>query len=182
MYIGTKGGIIVVLNHRTQETVHFVYAYNEAVKCLLPINRPRQIRKYARLNSHKERLSSKFSFEASSFNSSGERSNSDRTLVLSFGRGYRGVVGDYKNFPPKFIPPSDNSFFCAICSCSSRLQCTCGETIESGHAKPDSETGYMLCLSNEEYIMNDSHENHRLSTFSISTIHENSEIVSSTTS
>ena len=115
---------------------------------------------------------------------SGERASSERNLVLSFGKGYRGITGNSKNCPQSLMLPSDKSFSCSFCMSTSRASCICQEkTLGSQPTKPDPETGYMLYwLDDEPYVVSDTADPHRLSITSVNTIPEGSETLSSTTS
>ena len=192
IYIGTLGGIILILNYQTQEVSHILQGYNSQVSSLIPIAKHNYTRRLSRLYSRRENLSSSKSFSSGSIaewtlTNSGDRTNSERTIVLSFGKEYRGVLGTAKNHPSSFLLPSDNSLSCSFCLSPSRVKCMCeGDSLANLRtAKPDPKTGYLLYwLDDEELTVNNYvSERHRSSVVSSnSTIPETSRSISSTTS
>ena len=184
IYVGTAGGTVIILHAITLEALHFLRGYRNEVISILSLNREgTHLKRFSRLLSKRDSLpqaTSPVFPEMVSLSSSGESYNSDRNLVLTFGRGYRSVVGDYENHPPSFTLPLVTSSTCSFC----RTQvCSCGDSLRSRLARPPPSIGCVLYWSNEEQVINSSTDtNNRLSIVSCSTIPETSEILSSSIS
>ena len=181
MYVGTVGGTVIVLHTITLEVLHFLRGYRNEVISILSLNREgTHLKRFSRLLSKRDsfpQATSPVFPEMVSLSSSGESYNSDRNLVLTFGRGYRGVVGDYENHPPSFTLPLITSSTCSFC----RTQvCSCGDSLRSRLARPPPNIGCVLYWSNEEQVINSSIDaNNRFSIVSCNTIPETSETLSS---
>ncbi len=158
IYIGTRGGLIIIFNHHTQEVDHLLRPYNSSVSFLIPISKHNYLRKFSRLSSRRDSVlfSTSKSLSSSSIEgmltNSGDGLTSECTLVLSFGKEYHGIIGNIKNYPQSFLLPSDNSLSCSFCLSSSRANCLCSNDCRNRTkpAKPDHKTSYMLYwLDNE---------------------------------
>ena len=130
IYVGTGGGAILVLGSMTMEMTHVLYAYSNPVRCLLSVSPGTQVKSFMRMFSRKESggsvtpssismrrgsaedstgsLASKYHHKSSA-SSIDETLPQDRKILLSFGMGYRGIVGSSPNHPHTFILPSDST-------------------------------------------------------------------------
>ena len=160
LYVGTGGGALLALNCSTMELYFVFHAYVGAVRSLLLVSPEQQTRAFTRLFSRKDSvLSSINSGSASSNELSLQKGNvmtrrrssldslmsqtsrrsiqsfssvpSDRSVLLSFGVGYRGVVGDSENCPQNFTLPSD------------------GKKVLTKPARPSVKDGHLLLWSTE---------------------------------
>lgn len=154
LYVGTMGGVILVLQTSSLDMLHFLHGHDNPVRCLQAINRAPQIRRFSRMYSRhdsKNPTSPLLSEMTSitSLSSSSENESTDRDLVLSFGQGYRGVVGDSQNYPPMFNLPSDSILYCSVCC---RANCNCRE-MKIRQPKPNPDIGSLLYWSSEEQTL-----------------------------
>ena len=157
IYVGTGGGAILVLDSLTMEMTHVLYAYSNPVRCLLSVNPVTQMRSLMRMFSRKESggsgtslsmrrgsaddatssLTSKFNHK-SSVPSIDETLPQDRKILLSFGMGYRGIVGSSPNHPHTFILPSDST-----------ASGSCNASSSPRVAKPSANVVHLLLWSAE---------------------------------
>ena len=161
LYIGTAGGVIIELDTTHWAVLHLLWGYTDPVQCLVPLHQGTATTRRRRLShsrphsfsasmiivnsttSSMPSSTSSSSLETShstSLSSSGERLNIDRNMVLSFGTGYRGIVGDDTNHPPHFLLSSTPGV-CGKCH-ASRINCSCENSRRI--AKPDPFVGYVL--------------------------------------
>ena len=116
------------------------------------------MRRLSRLYNRRENFSISKSLSNSStvegtLSSSSERANSERMIVLSLGKGYRGILSDAKNHPQLYMLPNDNSASCGFCMSYSKVKCMCeGNTTRL--AKPDPQCGFVLYWLDEEVSSN----------------------------
>lgn len=147
LYVGTGGGVLLALNFSTME-LHFVFhAYTGAVRSLLLVSPEQQTKAFTRLLSNVGNHNSKTSFiqheETSHSLNVPKRLHLDlkpmeplpeeQSVLLSFGLGYRGVVGDSDNCPQQFILPST------------------GKKIATKSARPVANDGHLLLWSTEHH-------------------------------
>ena len=156
MYVGTEGGAILVLDSSSMEVSHILHAYNNPVRCLLSVSPGTQVKPFMRMFSRKESggsitptalrrssgdssssLISKLHHKTSTA-SIDEAITQDRSLLLSFGMGYRGIVGQSPNHPQVFILPSESAVT------SSGMLTSVGRV-----AKPSAAVGHLLLWSAE---------------------------------
>ena len=119
-----------MLDSLTMEMTHVLYAYSNPVRCLLSVSPGTQVKSFMRMFSRKESggsitsssismrrgssedstgsLASKYHHKSSA-SSIDEMITQDRKILLSFGMGYRGIVGSSPNHPHTFILPSDST-------------------------------------------------------------------------
>jgi len=157
IHIGTGGGAILVLDSSTMEVSHILYAYNNPVRCLLSVSPGTQVKPFMRMFSRKESAGSVTQTQLSSSSedssvaspliqinhrnsttSIDETLPQDRSLLLSFGMGYRGIVGHSPNHPNVFILPSEST-----------VTCSGLPTSVSRVAKPSATVGHLLLWSAE---------------------------------
>ena len=156
LYIGTMGGVILILSS-SLSTLHLLHGHDNPVRCLQAINHAPQMRRFSRMYSRHDvksvnptsPLLSEVGSVTSSLSSSSDNDSVDRELVLSFGQGYRGVVGDVSNYPHTFNLPSESLLYCPACS---RANCTCRE-MTLRQPKPNPDIGCMLYWSSEEQTL-----------------------------
>ena len=130
---------MITLDSSTMEVCSVVHAYTKAVRCLLLITPGRQVKPFMRLFSRKDSntKSPKTSVTSiSSLKSYDELEPEERSILVSFGKCYRGVVGDSLDHPPTFSLPGENGPSVNYSS-PQRL------------AKPKRSMGYLLLLSAE---------------------------------
>ena len=156
LYVGTGGGTILVVNPVDMTAVTRLEAYTTAVRCLSAI---KMIKPFARmvsmdttairsgsgssvstLNStmSSSSYSSLDSVLASTSPHEPDTTTDDRSILMSFGVGYRGVVGSHKNYPESFILPHNHSSH--ACSCCTHFFIK---------AQPSPMTCYLLLWSIE---------------------------------
>ena len=160
LYVGTGGGALLALNCSTMELYFVFHAYVGAVRSLLLVSPEQQTRAFTRLFSRKDSILSSINVGSASNNElsfqqdnvitrrrssldslmsqTSRRSTrsfdsvlSDRSVLLSFGVGYRGVVGDSENCPQNFTLPSD------------------GKKVLTKPARPSVRDGHLLLWSTE---------------------------------
>ena len=161
LYVGTGGGALLALNCSSMELYFVFHAYVGAIRSLLIVSPEQQTRAFTRLFSRKDFALSSVSISGSSssddlsnqrdsivtrrrssldslMSQTSQRSmrsfdsvSSDRSVLLSFGVGYRGVVGDSENCPQIFTLPSD------------------GKKVLTKPAKPCARDGHLLLWSTE---------------------------------
>ena len=152
LYIGTGGGVLLALRCSTMELHFSFHAYNDAVRSLLLVSPEQQTKVFTRLlsrrpkpqanqhsaNTHKSQEAS----QSSPLNNKRLHLNlkpmeplpAERSVLISFGHGYRGVVGDSENCPPEFILPC------------------IGKKAATKPAKPSKDNGHLLLWSTEHEI------------------------------
>ena len=152
LYAAIGGGAILCLNCRTMEVVHILDAYFKPARSLLMVNFTRtQSKPFDRLFSQSDMTrerstssqehtlpfdscrrvslaSTKSTFSTDSFSSEECPSNS---LLISFGGGYKGVIGSTPDPPEDFILPNE------------------GNKTNTIPAIPDESIGYLLLWSTE---------------------------------
>ena len=158
LYVGTGGGALLALSCSTMELYFLFHAYVGAVRSLLLVKPEQQTRAITRLFSRKDSVLSSINMGSSSDELSLQRAvmtrrrssldslmsqtsrrsirsfdsiPSDRSVLISFGVGYRGVVGDSENSPQIFTLPSE------------------GKKILTKPAKPSARDGHLLLWSTE---------------------------------
>ena len=159
LYVGTGGGALLALNCSSMELQFVFHAYVGAVRSLLLVLPEQQTRAFTRLFSRKDSVlsginasSSVEDFSQSTHELRRRRSSLDslmsqnsrksltsisdavsleRSVLISFGVGYRGVVGNSVNVPPVFTLPSD------------------GKKILTKPSKPSAKDGHLLLWSTE---------------------------------
>lgn len=161
LYVGTGGGALLALNCSTMELYFVFHAYVGAVRSLLLVSPEQQTRAFTRLFSRKDSVFSSVSVMGGSssdelslqqdnvmnrrrssldslMSQTSRRSMrsfdsvpSDRSVLLSFGVGYRGVVGESENCPQNFTLPSD------------------GKKVLTKPARPSVRDGHLLLWSTE---------------------------------
>ena len=135
IYVGTGGGVIVVLNIVSMEVTALLHGYDMAVRCLLYVSPGQHARPFMRMFSRKDASTSSIgavspklrmtSISSSSVGSAARSpsqtslasncsiestaSEDSRSILFSFGKGYRGVVGNSPNHPPAFNLPSESA-------------------------------------------------------------------------
>ena len=154
LYIGTGGGVLLALRCSTME-LHFAYhAYSDAIRSLLVILPKQQTIAFTRLMSfEKSQIQVDDHYDATTQQMDQKEASqsplrnttkrlhlnlkpveplpAERSVLISFGHGYRGVVGDYANYPQEFILPSQ------------------GKKAASKPAKPCTDDGHLLIWSTE---------------------------------
>ena len=161
LYVGTGGGALLALSCSSMELQFVFHAYVGAVRSLLVVLPEQQTRAFTRLFSRKDSVlssmntslssddfdqlvspQSQFPRRRSSLDSLMSQSSqkslmslrsvvSERSILISFGVGYRGVVGESENCPPVFSLPSD------------------GKKILTKPSKPNAQDGHLLLWSTE---------------------------------
>ena len=144
LYIGTGGGFLLTLNCSTMELYSSVHAYSGPVRSLLLISPPEQEGQvFSRLPSETGdeagEPASPAQLEESITVTNSLRLDlkpmeplpSEQSVLISFGRGYRGVVGDSENCPQDFILPS------------------AGKKVNTFPSKPNQSEGHLLLWSTE---------------------------------
>ena len=159
LYVGTGGGALLALSCSSMELQFVFHAYVGAVRSLLVVLPEQQTRAFTRLFSRKDSVLSSMSTSASSddfdqlmshqsqrrrssldslMSQSSQKSllslrtvQSERSVLISFGVGYRGVVGESTNCPHVFTLPSD------------------GKKILTKPSKPNAQDGHLLLWSTE---------------------------------
>ena len=148
LYVGTGGGFLLTLNCSTMELYFFIHAYNGPLRTLLlvsPLEHQQEGHShiYSKLPSEiggddpgESSLTTLTQFEDTNNSlrlnlKPMEPLPSEQSVLISFGRGYRGVVGDSENCPQEFILPS------------------AGKKVTTTPAKPDREDGHLLLWSTE---------------------------------
>ena len=164
IYVGTGGGVIVVVNAVSMEVSSLLHGYDMAVRCLLFVSPGQQLRPFMRMFSRKDSSTTSIGAVSPKLRSVGVASSSSarspsqtsltsncstdsatsedsRSILFSFGKGYRGVVGNSPNHPPVFNLPSET----AASSCG-----YCGTNVSTLRmAKPLHSVGHLLLWSTE---------------------------------
>ena len=179
LYVGTHGGVILVLDLNSFAVVHLLHAYNGPVQCLLADDQAKYVKRLSRIHARRDSFPSSSSLytESCSWSSSMFQGSPEGNVVLSLGTGYRGVVGDSSNHPATFNMPSDSVGACPHCRGSLLATCCC-DSSQSRRAKPDPAVGCLLYWSNSEQVPI-SEDSHRFSVASVSTISTVPELVES---
>ena len=143
LYVGTGGGAIVTLNSTTMELCSLLHAYDKPVRCLLMIHPGKQIKPFLRMFSRKDSAVSSSSGKSpktsvTSLRSFDELVPEERSVLVSFGLSYRGVVGDSSNHPQVLTLPTEGGpLTCGCLTSTLRL------------AKPPPSVGHLLLWSAE---------------------------------
>lgn len=156
IFVGTCSGILLVFNSLTHDVIHCYHGYRNEIKGILSMStsgNSSHIKRFSRILSKKDSI--KFDSSSSLFpeltTSGGEYTGADRNLILTLGRGYRGVVGNYPNHPPIFLFPSSSSSSSSPCSCSCSSTCSCEtDSLRSKVPRPNSNEGFLLFWSCED--------------------------------
>lgn len=139
LYVGTGGGVLLALSCSTMEPLFVSHVYTGPIRSLLLVVPGQQSRMISRLLSHnkvqskaqqsstsqsKKKMLSPITSPVSPQKSPGllplrpalhlnlkamEPLPAEQSVLISFGLGYRGVVGDSENCPQEFILPSNVS-------------------------------------------------------------------------
>lgn len=155
LYIGTGGGVLLALRCSTMELYFAYHAYNDAIRSLHVILPKQQTIVFTRLMSLEksqiqvddhcdvtmQQVDQKEASQPPLKQDTSKRLHlnlkpleplpAERSVLISFGHGYRGVVGDYANYPQEFILPSQ------------------GRKAASKPAKPCMDDGHLLIWSTE---------------------------------
>ena len=123
----------MVLNIVSMEVTSLLHGYDMAVRCLLFVSPGQQVRPFMRMFSRKDAATTSVGARSpklsaasiSSTVSNGARLSTSsltsnpsiddatvedsRSILFSFGKGYRGVVGNSPNHPSAFNLPSENA-------------------------------------------------------------------------
>ena len=168
MYIGTGAGTILIVSAHTLQVASILEAYTMPVRSLFVV---KQMKPFSRMFSTVERTASQLSMTSSvltSVSSSSSLALSDssvslhslplrslehesdppdnKCVLMSFGLGYRRIVGDCKNCDNSFITP----YGYAPCTC-------CNHFFTS--AKPSPSKSYLLLWSTESTSTHDHDHN-----------------------
>jgi serine/threonine protein kinase len=117
IYIGTAGGIIIMLNVDSLEATYLLHGHDSDITSILSVSQAGQIRRFSRMLSKKDSfittpVSPVFP-ETSSITSMASYSESvsysESDVILSFGQGYSSILGESANYPSNFILPSHSS-------------------------------------------------------------------------
>ncbi len=119
LYVGTRGGVILILDSTTMSLHKLLHANSKPVRSLMLAqpNNDDSPSVFRRLFSRKDlrqlsRLSSS-SLSGKSLSSSSMQSTdsppSNRAVLVSLGMGYRSVIGNADNHHSVFLMPSDGS-------------------------------------------------------------------------
>lgn len=156
LYIGTGGGVLLALRCSTME-LHFAYhAYSDAIRSLLLVVPEQQTIALTRLMSFKNPQIQANNHSDAVMQQNGQKEASqpslkntckrlhlnlkpinieplpaERSVLITFGHGYQGVVGDFENYPQEFILPSR------------------GKKVATKPAKPCKDDGHLLIWSTE---------------------------------
>ncbi len=149
LYVGTGRGTIIALDSATMDVISLLHAYDKATRCLLHVSSGREIKPFVRMFSRKEQSGGKSPRtsvgsmtsmgSSSSLRSVDDQDSSERYILLSFGKHYRGVVGSSPNHPYNFDLPVDTG-------AASRSPGLTGLDAQKP-AKPLSSLGYLLVWS-----------------------------------
>lgn len=144
LYIGNGGGMILLVNVDTLEVMCRLRAYTTPVRCLFSV---KMTDAFSRIISSIDSIAPNTPMTTTASVSSlssldsilspGPDSPSvpdDRSVLMSFGIGYRGVVGPHKNHPDSFLLPSGLT----SCTCCTHFFI---------QARPSPSTGYLLMWS-----------------------------------
>lgn len=159
LYVGTGGGAILVLESITMELYQLLHAYTEPVRSLLLVLPNKQSpplfqRLFSRKGSARTASTTSSGSDSpintsrhpsesvsSSMSISSEFSNHERAVLISFGVGYRGVIGEADNYPPTFMLPSEgtknNTKFAKIPSSCGHLLLWSSKTTVTGSNNRD---------------------------------------------
>ena len=151
LYVGTGGGAILFLNSTTMELCSLCHAYDKPVRCLLFINPGKQVkRKLSRRDSGASNVRSPRT-SVTSLRSFDELVPEDRSVLVSFGLGYSGVVGSSPNHPQVLQLPTENGPLThGYLTSATRL------------AKPSPSVGHLLLWSTEVDSLKGTYKNHCL--------------------
>lgn len=149
LYIGNGGGMILLVNSATLEVTYRLSAYTTPVRCLFTV---KMMDVFSRIVSSSDAsVVPNTSFNMTTTASVSSMSSLDsifspgpdspsvqdnRSVLMSFGISYRGVVGAHKNHPNSFLLPSQLT--CCTCCTHFFIQ-----------ARPSPSTGYLLMWSTE---------------------------------
>ena len=152
LYVGNGAGMILLVNADTVEVTSYLGAYDTPVRCLFSMQMSETFsRLFSSLDTPTERFKSSSSLTSAmststSFSSidsvlspgpeSPPAATDNRSVLMSFGLSYRGIVGSSGNCPDSFILPSGLT----SCPCCSHF---------FARAQPTPSTGYMLLWSRE---------------------------------
>ncbi len=138
--------MIIVLNGVTMEIISLLHAYNKATRCLLHVTAGRT-RAFERFFSVKKlgrsprtsATSLTSSDSSSSLQAADDQDSEERSVLLSFGKHYRGVTGDSSSHPYVFNLPTEPN--------PARSTSAGGDLQKL--AKPLPSFGYLLLWSSE---------------------------------
>ena len=149
LYIGNGGGMILLVNSASLEVTYRLSAYTTVVRCLFTV---KMMDVFSRIVSSSDAsVVPNTSFNMTTTASVSSMSSLDsifspgpdspsvqdnRSVLMSFGNSYRGVVGAHKNHPNSFLLPSQLT--CCTCCTHFFIQ-----------ARPSPSTGYLLMWSTE---------------------------------
>lgn len=168
LYVGNGAGIILLVNADTVEVTCRLNAYSTPVRCLFSIKMSQAFSRMISLtdsttlcsnvrnNNSLSTISTATSLSSLDSVMTPEPDSpaafNDRSVLMSFGIGYRGVVGSHKNHPDSFLLPSSLT----SCPCCTHFFI---------QAQPSPSTGYLLLWSMESSCQHYGH----------STIYDNGE-------
>ena len=169
LYVGTGGGVLLALSCSTMEPHFATHAYTGPIRSLLLVAPGQQTKVFTRLFSQNKptqqlpvskpnpintpAISTALKVSDSNLKlperplhldlklKAMEPLPAEQSVVISFGLGYRGVVGDSENCPQEFILPSNASSSC------NRLK----KATATKPAKPNVEDGHILLWSAGHY-------------------------------
>lgn len=158
IYIGTRGGVLLVFNYSLQKVVSVLHGYSNTISCLASISPMYfKIRGMTKQQSQIDNLSldrsSISSFSGSTTNSMDSSKHED-CIVLSFGKSCIGMVDNIKNSPKTFLSSLGNCYPCVNCFSLPGMKCMCGQnnhTRSRRPTKPDSKANYMLFWFNDNH-------------------------------
>ena len=169
LYVGTGGGALLALSCSTMEPLFLTHAYTGPVRSLLLVAPGQHSRMITRLLSQNKPQSKP---QQASQTSNGKLSPitspvlpckdpvlterpalrlnlkameplpAEQSVLISFGLGYRGVVGDWENCPQEFILPSN------VSSCNRVKKAT---TTRTKPSKPNADDVHILLWSAGQY-------------------------------
>ena len=148
LYVGTGGGVLLAIRYTTMELQFSYRAYNGPIRNLFLVSPEQQTKVFTRYMSG-DIPNIGASIIPSRTEKNGETSHSidsrnppstlnlkqmeplpaERTVLISLGVGYRGVVGDSENCPQDFILPS------------------VGKKVATKPARPNKDGGHLLLWS-----------------------------------